>query len=178
MNKISSIDIAWLAGMVEGEASFSSTDGGANAKAGYRYPRIEIKSIDPEVLVRIQKITGIGTISSVLRTSPRHQPCWVWRVTDAKNVLHFLSTITNYNFQSDHRKNQTLIAIERCLDILARIESGESYRRPQRMLNGPCSVETCDGDNQKGGYCNAHYNRARRGDDMTVQIIRHKRNRK
>lgn len=131
MKEMTPVDIAWLVGMIEGEASFSSTTAGKAAKAGYRYPRIEIKSVDLEVLERIQEITGIGTIAFENRSKKnlKHQPCWLWRVTNSRDVLDVLCLVASYGFLSNHRKTQVLGATELCSAILARKKSGESYRR-------------------------------------------------
>lgn len=128
MNQMSALDIAWIAGMVEGEGGFSYS----NKTDKFYYPNLRIKSVDKEVVVRIQTITGVGTIYSEpagRMDNPNNQEIFIWHLGVALEIIHFLCAIVSYGFSSEHRKIQILDTVEICSQILARVASGESYRR-------------------------------------------------
>lgn len=128
MNHLKPLDIAWLAGMVEGEGGFSYS----NKTDKFYYPNIRIKSVDREVVERIQTITGIGTIYSEpagRRDNPNNQEIFIWHLGVALDIIHFLCAIVSYGFRSEHRDIQILDTVEICSQIVARVASGESYRR-------------------------------------------------
>ena len=80
----------WLAGVLEGEGYFHS------AKQGDRsYPRIAVTMCDLDVLVRLQEVTGVGTIDGPHKTrSDKHTPTYQWRVqrkNDAIAVMRLVS---------------------------------------------------------------------------------------
>lgn len=88
MEKISSKDLAWVAGLLEGEGCFSSCNtgsGGHYGKKRYSYPQIQVTMVDLDVLERLLEIVGIGSITGPHRVrSEHHNPTWGWKVTGAK----------------------------------------------------------------------------------------------
>ena len=75
-------EVAWLAGLLEGEGSFLALR--RKGKPG-RTPRISMGSTDLDVLEGVQAITGVGAITPVSAASARlgTKPMWQWRLTRA-----------------------------------------------------------------------------------------------
>lgn len=67
----SKIDLAWAAGLFEGEGTF----GNGNKKS----LATSITSTDKDVLEHFQKIVGLGNINGPLKTKKPHwKPCYTW----------------------------------------------------------------------------------------------------
>jgi hypothetical protein len=62
-------EIAWAAGLFEGEGTFSFFDGRAKAS---------MSLTDLDVLVRFRNIVGVGSIAANTMRNPRHKPQWQW----------------------------------------------------------------------------------------------------
>lgn len=81
------IDIAWAAGLFEGEGSFSAT-----RPRGTRRPylRATMQSMDRDVLERFQEVIGFGSIYTI-RPDPRlshGRPIYQWAcASEAKFIL-------------------------------------------------------------------------------------------
>lgn len=80
------LDIAWLAGLFEGEGAiiFSKRDNGV---------RIQINSTDHDVLVRAKDKTGCGFIYGPFDNGPNCKPLWHWQVQYAPDVARLLLAI-------------------------------------------------------------------------------------
>lgn len=59
-------DIAWLAGLFEGEASFYTYSKKSNKGRATSYPELSIQSVDKDVIARVAKIMNITYISDVV----------------------------------------------------------------------------------------------------------------
>lgn len=128
MNRMSEVDIAWLAGMIEGEASIGAWKATRNA---VKYARVEISSVDSEVIDRLFILTGIGRVHKQYgpKDRPSHKPSNTWRVAKAEEVLDLLETVSSYGYFSEHRKKQILDAVEAASSTVQRKKSGESFSR-------------------------------------------------
>lgn len=70
-------DVAWAAGLFEGEGCFSTTKHSSGV-----YPRASLKTTDLDVLERFHKIVGVGTIVRDNRRvgSLGNKTLYTWRV--------------------------------------------------------------------------------------------------
>jgi hypothetical protein len=88
LRDMSSEEIAWLAGWLEGEGCFSF--GGAGGK----YPRISAASTDLDTLEHVLKITNVGNITGRwVDKNPNHRKLWTWTVCTANDVAPLLEAI-------------------------------------------------------------------------------------
>jgi len=73
---------AWIAGLYEGEGCISQT-----SSHGFR---LTLVSTDLDVLKKLQKFVGGGTINPLKRYQEHHKPAWKWRLGDKKSVYKLL----------------------------------------------------------------------------------------
>lgn len=78
------VDIAWVAGLIEGEGCISLVNKGTSV-------RIAVKMTDYDVLATAKSIFG-GTISGP-EIQARKKPAWSWRVSDRKESARLLLAI-------------------------------------------------------------------------------------
>lgn len=76
--------IAWLAGIYEGEGTCSITNG--------RAIRVEIVMTDQDIVERVQSITGFGTVRTVAQRAENHKQAYRWSIGSAEAVA-FLEAI-------------------------------------------------------------------------------------
>jgi hypothetical protein len=76
-------DIAWAAGLFEGEGCFSLHDG--------RRCRAQLAMTDRDIVERFHAVMGFGTIRDKASTNPRHRHQWMWA---ANSRAEFERTVT------------------------------------------------------------------------------------
>lgn len=84
MNDLSSEEIAWLAGIYEGEGSCSITNG--------RAIRIEITMTDKDIIDRICNLTGLGRVRILPSRNEKYKQAFNWGL-GSLNAVSFLNVI-------------------------------------------------------------------------------------
>jgi len=64
------LEVAWLAGILEGEGSFISKG----------QARIQVAMTDQDIITRLAELTGVGRVYAVRRQKPHHKDSWLWTV--------------------------------------------------------------------------------------------------
>lgn len=77
------VDVAWAAGLFEGEGCF-------DCKCGALRPRASMQLTDLDVLQKFVKVVGTGTIRTAKRKHAHHKPTWQW-YTDERGFRKLLS---------------------------------------------------------------------------------------
>lgn len=95
-----SVELAWLAGLLEGEGCFKifqDTRPKLDGTRSWRYA-VYIKMTDLDVLERARDIGGVGTICTANSPSkPEHyKPSWQWQVQRNTDALWLMRTILPY----------------------------------------------------------------------------------
>jgi hypothetical protein len=72
------LDIAWFAGLMEGEGSFTLKDSA--------YPRLSMQLTDLDVLEKVKRLFG-GHIYECTKREEHHKQCWAWVLTDLQTVV-------------------------------------------------------------------------------------------
>ena len=80
-------NIAWLAGLFEGEGCIQID------KHGFY---LTINMTDEDVLRRVQKITDSGSVTGPMFRSKNHKPLWKWKVRWASESYALLVAIWPY----------------------------------------------------------------------------------
>lgn len=82
-------ELAWLAGLFDGEGHISLRTQLSQRAIGVK---IQVTNTHRPLLERIQTITDIGYITTRYRTDPRHRPTHDWHTTggNAKELLRLL----------------------------------------------------------------------------------------
>lgn len=78
---ITEAQIAWLAGILEGEGCWTTASNEYNL-------RIAVKMTDKDIIQRLHDITGVGTLNdNQPREKPHHKQAYCWFVSKATDVL-------------------------------------------------------------------------------------------
>lgn len=78
MRWLSSSEIGWVAGLLEGEGSFFLA-------ASNRQPRVQMQSTDHDVLLRLHGVIGAGCINTV-GPRPNRKPCWQYSMGTRNDI--------------------------------------------------------------------------------------------
>jgi len=65
-------DVAWLAGILEGEGSW--------VRKGKDRVSVQVAMTDRDIVYRLRKITGVGNIFGPYKREAHHKELWVWSV--------------------------------------------------------------------------------------------------
>lgn len=84
MNELTPAEIAWLAGIYEGEGSCAITSG--------RAIRVEIVMTDQDVMERIQRLTGLGSVRSLPQRDEKYKRVYRWSV-GSLDAVEFLNAV-------------------------------------------------------------------------------------
>lgn len=84
MGDMSEIEIAWAAGLLEGEGCF-------RLKTGTNRPTIQVQMTDLDVLERLQSLFG-GSIREMSKRKEHWKDCWVWYL-DGKNAADTMKLV-------------------------------------------------------------------------------------
>lgn len=101
MNELKELDVAWLAGIYEGEGSCAITSG--------RAIRVEIVMTDQDVMSRIHSLTGCGSLRSVAQRAENYKSAWRWSVGSGEAV-DFLQAILPWLGERRSQRAQEAIA--------------------------------------------------------------------
>jgi len=85
---LNDVDKAWVAGFLEGEGSFVPVQMG-----NQRVVRITASSIDHDVLLRLQAVTGVGNINLNYPAKGAWKACWIWQVACKADVCAMMRDI-------------------------------------------------------------------------------------
>lgn len=100
MNELTDVQVAYLAGIYEGEGSCAITSG--------RAIRVEIVMTDQDVIHNIRNITGLGSVKSVAPRAEKHKTAYRWSI-GSKDAVLFLEAI--YPWLGQRRGDRALDAI-------------------------------------------------------------------
>lgn len=87
------IDIAWAAGLFEGEGCITclKPDGGRNP---YARISLELGSTDLDVVERFASIVGVGNVvKRATKQRDHHKDLWRWSIGSKNGVLHVLDLL-------------------------------------------------------------------------------------
>jgi len=129
-------DLAWLAGLLEGEGSFI-----ANRGARSSYPVIKVEMCDQEVIERAARLLE----TRVWLVPPGTEG---WRPTYVAQI-------------AGHRAAEWMRAVRPFMGLrrTAAIDAALSAYQPVRLIAPPliCVVEGCERPHRARGLCNTHY---------------------
>lgn len=94
----SEIEIAWLAGLLEGEGSFLALH---RKRDGAIHPRISMTMTDKDIIDRVRALMG-GSVTEVRR--PNKKVAWSWTVQAFADAEHWLPLL--YPHMGERRRQQ------------------------------------------------------------------------
>lgn len=98
---ISTLHLAWAAGFIEGEGSFSMTKG--------QSPKVTAAQVQKEPVERLRRLFG-GNVTRRFTKGFSSQPIWVWALT-ARRSIEVMMTL--YVLMSPKRQLQIEAALEK-----------------------------------------------------------------
>jgi hypothetical protein len=132
---ISTIDIAWAAGFMEGEACFSYQSGNSIS--------VVVAQVNREPLEKLASLFE-GTISFQERRNPRHNNIYIWCVAGIRAAQ---VCMTVYSFMSEVRKEKIRSMIDKWRVLrsvrsrnAARCRFGHPLSGENLMSKGRCKV--------------------------------------
>lgn len=81
-------EIGWLAGLIEGEGCIGVFKNGRHTQQ--KVATVSINMTDFDIVHRLQKVTGMGTLRPKPPKNPKHKPQLSWRVAKQKDLLQLL----------------------------------------------------------------------------------------
>lgn len=118
------IDIAWSAGLFEGEGCATFSD-------GRRQPRASINMTDEDVVRKFHHIVGRGNVRRYDPYQPNRKAQWQWSVQSGADVLHVLGMLWPY--LGERRREQATFVMERA----AKIGEGAGFCKRGHDLSDP-----------------------------------------
>jgi len=140
---MTNLELAWLAGLLEGEGSFLLKKD--------KYPLISIEMTDEDVIRRAAVL--LGRPESVLACQPRavdHKPTWRVAVQDQTLAASLMMTL--YPLMGERRRSK----IKEVLSVWRR--SGKRLTAAERG----CTYQGCARPHRAHGVCHMHYMREMR----------------
>ena len=115
------LDIAWAAGLLEGEGSFL-------LQTGTSYLKVQVHMTDLDVLESLQRIFG-GTIHSVAKRKEHWKDAWAWNLSGdvAKRCMEEV-----YPYMHGRRS----LKIKECLSARKAFESARDTKRQKISSKG------------------------------------------
>ena len=112
MNNLTDIEIGWLAGILDGEDTFTAHEERAHTKIGTVYinkrARVRCQMTDEDVLNKLFTTTGVGTVAGPYeQRGLGTQPTWTWQVSKLQDVRDIIDTIyPHMSFRRQIRINE------------------------------------------------------------------------
>lgn len=103
MSYWSAVDIAWVAGIFEGE-------GWVSMKPGYNTCSLAVKMKDEDVVRRLLSVTGVGNVNG-----PDKHAMWTWQVGYSRDLARLLLAIAP--LLGTRRKAQLVPVVERLMNV-------------------------------------------------------------
>ena len=99
----SELELGWIAGLIEGEGSFSIKKG--RRKHGYSYrPLIQLASTDEDVINRLQTLVPAGSICKPTRLTKGGKQVYKWALSNSEAVFDLLVLL--FPLMSGRRKDR------------------------------------------------------------------------
>lgn len=94
---MTSEQLAWVAGLLEGEGCFDF-----NRKP---YPRVRMETTDHDTALRLQAVVGgASTVNPRTKAKPHFKQSWMWRLSTASEAIALMRAL--YPMMSARRKQR------------------------------------------------------------------------
>ena len=100
------IEVAWAAGLFEGEGCWSYYQREYGAKV---QPQVRLGMTDRDVVERFAAVIGCGAIGKVKPGTGGHKPVYEWRVYEAEKVREIIALFMPYMGQRRRAKAEELL---------------------------------------------------------------------
>jgi hypothetical protein len=87
MNNMTEAQVAWVAGIIEGEGTIVWADGRA------KYAAVKVHMTDQDTVQRLHAWTGLGTVTDHRPRTDRHKASWLWSVQRQDEFLALAAAV-------------------------------------------------------------------------------------
>lgn len=102
------VDIAWVAGIIEGEGTF----GYNGRKETTTSSKVQVIMTDEDIIRRLQSVTGMGRVSGPHGPyKPGYLPTWCWAIRVKRDLARIFLAI--YPLLGERRREQLQVCVER-----------------------------------------------------------------
>lgn len=126
-------NIAWLAGLIEGEGCFYIQPNPSGSSL------IKVCMTDEDVILKAQRIAGCGQVSGPRMHMGGRKPAWTWTLARAKHVLAISYAI--YPFMGERRTLKLKQLIDRILSMKKTLHERNHGTRSRYCIG--CRCEEC-----------------------------------
>lgn len=106
-------EIAWAAGLFEGEGCFSGPRRrGREHLRGYRQIVAVLSTTDADVLRRFELVVGMGRVRPLTPQQPHHKAAWEWKVSREVEVRALFALFEPY--LGERRRARALELFREC----------------------------------------------------------------
>lgn len=110
------VEIAWIAGIIEGEGSITIKNYGSERPEDY--PILRVAMTDEDIIRRIHRITNVGNVNYTADRGPNRKPCWTWAVRARDDVKEMLQAIFPWmGIRRSGKIEEALIRLDRPFKI-------------------------------------------------------------
>jgi hypothetical protein len=103
VDKMPDFELGWVVGLLEGEGCFFITRRTKGPYGPYLYARVTVCMTDRDVLERLQRTTGVGTLEKTrARKDPEHKPISQWIVCRHQEAIELMVAV--YPFMGTRRQ--------------------------------------------------------------------------
>lgn len=100
-----STNIAWAAGLFEGEGSVYPVNQKRYGKE-YHYVRMCLKMTDEDVVDRFHAIVKVGSVTFVPREKPHYKDAWLWQLNNREQCSDLIDKLWPY--LGNRRRNRVM----------------------------------------------------------------------
>jgi hypothetical protein len=127
------IDAAWLAGIIEGEGTFSLNSG--------KYPQVSVMMADRDIVDRCHTVTGFGTINGPINHPRSQKPLFTWQVSRKRDIARLLLLI--YPMLGERRQRRVAEIVGPLAELRGRDEARCRTCGAEDWYRYPSGVRSC-----------------------------------
>lgn len=140
IRQMSDVDLAWLAGLLEGEGTFVVHHEPARERRRASVViRIAVHMTDRDVVERVRDIVGLGTVLRRPPSKPHHKETFRWAISAKAPTLKLMQTLR------PHMGERRAAQIDRCIQAVA-ANGGIHVRvrnHGETLYRNGCRCEVC-----------------------------------
>jgi len=102
------LDVAWAAGILEGEGCFFIYD--RNIRTGSKNIGIRCNMTDEDIILRLKDVFSFGTIHVKSPKKPQHKVGWEWRLEKHSSIEEVINKVLPYLGKRRSSKAKELLA--------------------------------------------------------------------
>jgi len=141
------IQVAWIAGLVEGEGCIS-----VGSCHGWQRASVSVAMTDYDVILRLQQWSGVGCITAARRIAGKKQ-AWVWTVNKQVDLADLLSKIFPFLCSRRQAKAQSALDLLNEKMQSGGLGRGRFHRSKTQCRNGHIFSDENTYTSKRGTRC-------------------------